>query len=37
MISTRHKVTETANSQRLTLKPTYFIIWLSIEYKGIYL
>ena len=36
MISMHHKVTETANSQRQTIKPTYFIIRLSIEYTGIY-
>ena len=35
MISKRHKVTETAKSQRQTVKPAYFIIWLSIDYKGI--
>ena len=37
MIRTHHKVTETANPQWQTIKPAYFIIWLSIEYKGIYL
>ena len=37
IISTHHKVTEKANSQRQLIKPVYFIKWLSIEYKGIYL
>ena len=31
MISTHHKVTETANSQNQTIKPAYFIIWLQVE------
>ena len=34
MISTHHKVTETANSHTQTIKPAYFIIWLCIEYNA---
>ena len=37
MISTCHKVMEPTNYQKQTIKPTYFIVWLSIEYKSIYL
>ena len=31
IISMRHKVTETANSQNQTIKPAYFIIWLQVR------